>query len=360
MFCILAFIIFLILYPVLGFFSKDYRVLFRKSWSCVFKRITMQPCDINLGEEIKGKLLAKIIFTRPRLAKFLDKSFDFMALILVILSVWSLIYMLVAGVNLVVYDTCDPKSVESCALGGSSCGVNQKKLGFVEAVTERKLGEYISKPFTDFGEAVSLIPDRFKTWETDSYLPENPSYYKYQQDKGTAVEAVDPGCISCAKLFTNIKSSNFADNYNLAYILYPIPDSTTSSGTKFFNSQIIASYVESAKNVKLQGQNSISGDWQLLAKIWDKASEANSLQNQFNLQLDHNEAKEKLRELLKEIGYTPEQIEEISQKAESQETKDSLAKQRDLVENKIKTIKIPTIIFNGRRYTRVVEVENLK
>ena len=56
------FIIFLLLFPILGIFSKDYRILFRKSWECVFKKLTLKPCDINIGEEVKNKLLGKIVF----------------------------------------------------------------------------------------------------------------------------------------------------------------------------------------------------------------------------------------------------------------------------------------------------------
>jgi len=361
MLCILAFIIFLLLYPILGIFSKDYRQLFHRSFECVFKKVTFKPCDIDLGEEIKGKILGKIIFKYPKLAKLLNKTFDWLALGFVILSLWSLIYMVVAGVNLIVYDTCNPNNVESCALGGASCGVDQAKLTFADALEERRLREYITTPFTDFGEAVSLLPDRFRKWEAKDYLPDNPSYYSFDSDNPTAVEAVDPGCISCANLYANQKKSNFNDNYNLAYLLYPIPDENSESGTRFYNSMIIASYVEASKDFELENraENESSGDWQLLGKIWENADDADSLQEEFNFGLSQDEARQKLQDLLLEIGYTSEQVSQIADKAETDEIKDRLKNQAKIVEDEIRTIKIPTIIFGGRRYNRVLEVDDL-
>jgi hypothetical protein len=367
MLCIAAFIVFLLLYPILGIFSADYRYLFKKSWQCVFNRITLKPCDINLGEEIKGKLLGKIIFKYPKLAKFLDKSFDFVAFLLIVSSIWSLFYMVVAGVNLLVYDTCTPQNVEGCSLSGSSCGINQTKLTFKKALDERRLGEYAAQPFTDFGTAVSLIPDRLKTWKAEDYIGQNPSYYQFNQSNPIAVEAIDPGCISCARLFKNIKESKFYEKYNLTYLLYPIPDSTSSAGTRFYNSKFVASYVEATKKYDLYKEKPVEtnspktpGDWLLLQKIFENAESPDSLQNQFNLRLGHEEAKQKLQQLLKEIGYSDQTVAQIAKDAESEQTKQSLAEQKKIVDEEMRTIKIPTIIFDGRRYNRVLEVEKLK
>lgn len=359
MLCILAFIIFLILYPILGIFSADYRRLFKKSWECTFNRLTFKPCDINLGEEIKGKILGNIIFKHPRLGKFLDKSFDILALLFVIVSIWSLLYMVVAGVNLLVYDTCNPRDVESCALGAEGCGIDQQRLSLAQAFEERRLVEYVTTPFTDFFEAVSLIPNRFRTWNADDFLPEKVSFYEFNENNPTALEIIDPGCISCARLYQNIKQANFTSKHNLAYLLYPIPDPNTPTGTRFANSKIIARYVEAVKEFPLENQTT-SPDWQILSTVWENASDPNSLQNQFNLRFDQTEAEEKLQKILLDIGYTQTQVNEIAQRANSVEVEKRLENQRNIVENEIRTLRIPTIIFNGRRFDRVLEPEQLK
>lgn len=359
MLCILAFVIFLILYPILGIFSADYRRLFKKSWECTFNRLTFKPCDINLGEEIKGKMLGKVIFKYPKLGKFLDKSFDILALLFVVVSVWSLLYMVVAGVNLLVYDTCDPQNVESCSLGAEGCGIDQRRLTLAEAIEQRELVQYVTTPFTDFFEAVTLIPNRFRNWQADDFLPEKVSFYRFNENNPVALEIVDPGCISCARLYQNIREVGFAENYNLTYILYPIPDPNTTSQTRFANSMVIAKYVEATKEFSLPNQE-VPADWQILSTIWEDAANPNSLQNQFNLRFTQEEAEVKLQEILFEIGFSQETVLEISQRANSEVVAQRLDRQREIVEEEIRTLRIPTIIFNGRRFDRVLEVEELK
>lgn len=85
MLCILAFVIFLILFPILGFFP-EYRRYFRKSWACVFKKITLKPCDINLGEELKSKFISKLFNLNPSFAKFMDKTFAFWAFLFIFIN----------------------------------------------------------------------------------------------------------------------------------------------------------------------------------------------------------------------------------------------------------------------------------
>src|SRR4028118_1076824 len=142
MLCILAFVIFLFFFPILGFFPQ-YRRLFRRSWGCVFKKVTLKPCDINLGEELKTAFLGKLFFKFPLLAKFLDKTFSFWAALFVVINIWSLVYAISAATNLWVYDTCDPASGESCSLSGEACGVASNSLSFDEALKQQKLGQWV-------------------------------------------------------------------------------------------------------------------------------------------------------------------------------------------------------------------------
>ena len=67
-----------------------------------------------------------------------------------------------------------------------------------------------------------------------------------------------------------------------------------------------------------------------------------------------------MAELLTEIGFSVDQIREIEQKANSAEISQSLERQKDIVENRVRTIKIPTIMFGGRRYDRLLSPEQLK
>lgn len=359
MLCIAAFIVFLIL----GIFSAYYRRLAAKAWYCVGRRLTFRPCDINFSQEIKGKIIGKMILTKPRLAKFIGKWIDWIAFVFVVLTIWSLLSVLVGGLNLFVYDTCTPSAPESCSLGGESCGINTTELSITDAIRLNKLGEWVTQPFTSFADTVSRIPARFQTWNAADYVAPTGTYYlPFDSAKITAVEAIDPGCLYCKKLFGNIKTAGFEQTHNLTYLLYPIPDTTTPSGTKFKYSTQVASYIEATKMVPLSATGSkISADWQVLEYLFtDNAGKDENLQYRMNNVFTPEQMTSTLSKILLSIGYTPAEVEKIAQLASSPEVQTALAAQRTIVDNKMRTLKIPTIIFDGRRYDRVVDVDTLK
>ena len=357
MFCIAAFIVF----AVLGIFSASYRPLVKKAWHCVLRRVTFRPCDINFSEEIKGKLLGKLIFTHPRLARFLDRWIDWLAFIFVVLSIWSLLYVANAGLNLWVYDTCNPKSAESCSLSGEACGVEQERLGFVHAVQTGRTGEWLVGPAVRFSQTVSRIPDRLKTWDAKEYLSPTATFYRAEDPaKPYALEIIDPSCTFCKKLTNNVQLAGAFERTNVSYLLYPIPRAG-SGGYKFPQSYLMASYIEATKSVPLTGgDKSVSPDWQLLEQIFSKEiSGGLDLQTKFVMGFTAQQAEETLQSLLAKIGYVPEQISQISVLANSREIRDHLAIQKEIVEKKVRTIKIPTLLYGGRRFDRVVGVEKL-
>ncbi|GAB4143477.1 MAG: hypothetical protein OHK0017_00890 [Patescibacteria group bacterium] len=324
----------------------------------MIKKVTLKPCDISLGEEIKNKVLGKLIFKYPKLAKFIDKTANFWAFILVVLSVWSLIYAGLAGLNLWVYDTCTPETGESCSLSGEACGIASNTLTFEQAVETQKWGEYLTQPFTELNKTISRIPERFKNWEAKDYLTVKPTYYNsYDSNKSTAVEFIDPGCKYCKQLFLNIKEAKFENKYNLTYVVYPIPDKKTSSGYKFQSSYQIASYMEALKD--FPEKDGRSADWVLLEKIFTGSDEKGPLQDQFNFSYSGAEIPSKIEKIIAEMGYTTTEIEQIRSKANSDEVKSRLNRNKDIVEKELQTKRIPTIVFNGRRYDRVVDASKL-
>lgn len=339
MLCIAAFIIF----SILGIFSASYRKLAKKGWYCVARKLTFRPCDINFSEELKGKMLGKLIFTHPRLAKFLSRFANVLAFIFVALTIWSTLYVAQAGLNLWVYDTCTPTQAESCSLGGAACGIDS-----LTATDEFSLWNTIAR-----------IPERWKNWQPQDYLPPVPSYFGgFQKDKPTALEMIDPSCRFCKQLWHNIEESHFTDKYNLVYVLYPIKG--LGDEYKFPYSYLLASYLEAIKNIPLNTPASISPDWQLLQKLFATGPSGQSPQEVINASKDKQVVIDMIHQFLKEIGYTPEQIKTIDQGMASETVKTALEKQRDIVEKQIKTVKIPTILFGGRRFDRVVEPSGLR
>lgn len=357
MFCIAAFIVF----AILAIFSASFRPLASKAWHCTLRRVTFRPCDISFGEEMKGKLVGKLVFTHPRIARFLNRWIDWLSFVFVALSIWSLLYVANAGLNLWVYDTCDPGSAESCSLSGEACSIDQASLGFFLAIDENRIGEWAAGPFVRFGETVSRIPDRLKTWEVKEYLGPSATFYRsLDESKPYALEVIDPGCKFCRKLTKNMKEVGAMEKVNVSYLLYPI-QKTGTGGYKFPHSLLMASYIEATKHVPLtQGDTTIAPDWQLLGKIFAEP-EGNDvdLQTKFNIGMTKADAESTLKTLLQEIGYSPSEIGRIAALAASPEVQESLAAQRVIVEERIRTIKIPTLLFGGRRYDRVVSPEKL-
>ena len=354
MFCIAAFIIF----AILGIFSASYRSLAKRAWKCTLRKITFKPCDINFQEEAKAKLLGRFIITKPRLARFLDRWIGVFASIFVILSIWSLLVVLNSGLNLLVYDTCNPNNAESCSLAGEACGVASGKPGFWLSVKEGQIIPWAKDSVLTLGETITMIPNRFKEWNPNEFVYQFNTYYKpYDPNRPVALEIIDPSCKFCAKLFGNIKDTGFADRYNLTYLVYPIPDAKQKSGYRFPHSNMIASYLEAVKHFPLPMTNA-PADWQILEKIFSgKDSDNVDYQIKFNTMYTATEAEDVILLWLKDMEYSEEKISAIRQVAYSDEVKQNLARQKEIVEDQIKTIKIPTIMFDGRRYDRAVGPE---
>ena len=358
MFCIAAFIVF----AVLSIFSATYRPLAKAAWHCTWRRITFRPCDISFNEEMRAHLFRKLIFRAPRLTKFLDRWLDWISFVFVALSIWSVVYLANAGLNYWVYGTCDPRNVESCTLSGEACGVDQIKLGLVQAVREGRMGEWSAGPFVRFAEAISRVPDRLKTWNAEDFLAPTATFFAPKDTtKPYVLEIVDPGCTFCRKLTHNLWDAGVASRDNMSYLLYPIPK--PEGGYKFAHSLLVASVIEATKQVPLLPSDPAlpPPDWQLLELLFALPGEGETdLQSQLNLSFTEEQARAKLRELLGKVGFAPQSIERIMRLAASEEIQANLAEQKRIAEEDVRTIKIPTLIMNGRRYDRVVSVEKLK
>ena len=359
MFCIAAFIVLCIC----GAFSATYREPARKAWHCVLRRVTFRPCDINFSEEMKGKLIGKLILVHPRLARFLDRWIDWFAWVFVALSVWSLAAVLLAGINFLVYDTCNPQHSEDCSLSGEACSINTYTPTFWESIRQGHALVWFGNEADTLRNTFGMLPARFRTWHPENYLSsDNSWYHPFDPTKPVALEIVDPGCHACASLFGNIKTAGFEDRYNLTYIAYPIPDAKSLFHYKFINSYLIATWLEAIKEVAPQRATSnIAPDWRLLERIYTGSDASGAKwQESFNLRYDPDQARAILAGFCRDFGYSEGQVEQIRQRASSEEVAGKLRAHKAVVEQKIRTVKIPTIFFGGRRYDRVVPVERLK
>jgi hypothetical protein len=357
MFCIVAFVVF----ALLGVFSARYRTIARKAWGCVLRRVTFKPCDISIQEEIKSRLMGRFIVTHPAIARYINRWSNIFAWIFVILSVWSLVIVFNSGLNLFVYGTCSVDNPESCSLGGEGCGVSSGKPGFWWSLKEGHILSWAVGEVVTVGETISRVPARLKKWDAVEYVSQSSTYYQpFDASKSVALEIIDPSCRFCAKLFATIKETSFADRYNLTYVVYPIPDMGQGNGYRFPHSYLIASYLEALKQNPLQ-DSLVPSDWMILEKIFmGKDKEGVPYQSLFNTVYSAAEAELHILAWIAGLGYSPNQVERIKDVASSAQVIESLARQKDIVEKEVRTIKIPTILFDGRRYDRAVGPDVLR
>ncbi|HEV7951363.1 MAG TPA: hypothetical protein VGP24_16500 [Glaciihabitans sp.] len=353
MFCIAAFIILLFM----GAVSAKYRRYLAQAWDCTLRRVTFRPCDTSFKQDIKDRMLAPLATRSPQLVRPAAVALEVVAVFLVLLTVWSGYEVVKSGLNLLVYGTCNKQNSESCSLGAEACSIGAITPSFLDSLREGDVIGAFGNEFSSLGETISAIPSRLQSWEAEDYLPENVTYLReYSADKPTAVEAIDPGCVFCRQLFANITEAGFDDRYNLAYIAAPI----ASDGVyKFPNSLLVTQYLEALRLHPLDGAET-PVDWQVLERIYTGVNEKGT---SYQSVINGREAPvvvELLYGWLSEFGLTAEHISVVASAAESPEVAQIIAANQALVQEKIHTVKIPTLIFDGRRHDGLVSVENLR
>jgi hypothetical protein len=352
MFCIAAFLVLL----GMGAVSARYRRYLRAAWSCAVRRVTFRACDTTFKQDIKDHLLAPIAVRSPGMVRPASVALEVLAVLVILTTVWSGYTVVKSGLNLYVYGTCNKSDSASCSLGAEACSIPDETPGFVESLVRLDVIGAFGNEFASIGETLSALPARFRDWRAEDYLPANASYLGgYNPSQETAVEVIDPGCSFCRQLFANIREAGFDDEYNLTYIAYPIAG---VDGFKFPHSLLVTQYLEALK-LTPTADDQMPVDWQLLERIYTGENDKGvPWQSRIN-SMDHAEVVELLEGWLSEFGLSDAQIERIAIAAASDEVAEVIASNKDLVEVDIHTVKVPTIIFDGRRHDGVVSVDGL-
>jgi protein-disulfide isomerase len=116
MFCIIAFVIL----AILGIFSASNRALAKEALDCVFRRVTLRPCNTGFDEKMKAKILGSVITRSETAARLINKNFELLSwtffILMVASSVWALrgVYLFYVtgscnGLNQAAFCVFDPK-----------------------------------------------------------------------------------------------------------------------------------------------------------------------------------------------------------------------------------------------------------
>lgn len=352
MFCIAAFIIL----AVLAVFSAKYRRSLAKSWACTSRRLTLRPCDTGFREDAKSRLLAPIAVRHPALVLPAGIALDVLSWLLILTTVWSLYTATKAGANLVAYGTCSPQNAASCSLGAEACSIDSGQPEFWESVGTGDVVGAFAREFGEFGAAFAAIPARLRVWDADEFVPADATWLTaYDADKPTAIEILDPGCSVCRQLFRNMLESGFDRTHNVTYLAFPIPN--PDGGTKFPNSTLVASVLQAVRLTPALAERAV--DWAILTRIFTGEIGGAPAQEVLN-EADRAHAEAILAGWLAEAGADAEQVAAVMALAESPEVADALAATASVVRDDIDTVKIPTLITDGRRHDGLVGVDQLR
>jgi len=108
--CIVA----LVVFSFLSIVSARYRPLAKDAFKCVYRMMTLRPCDVQLETKIKTKITSKLMII-PSLARFFYRYFKPISWAFTIGFFASLAYSAYGIYNLLAIGRCDPNS-SSCEI----------------------------------------------------------------------------------------------------------------------------------------------------------------------------------------------------------------------------------------------------
>lgn len=124
MVCIAAFIILIVIGIFVAFISifkrdlgKRYLKVLKKSWHCFTRHLTFRKCDTSFQDDVKTALLKKVVLKNPKAVKPLSVTIEVASILIVIITAWSLVEGIKAGLALWALGTCNVSHPASCALG---------------------------------------------------------------------------------------------------------------------------------------------------------------------------------------------------------------------------------------------------
>lgn len=347
MVCIAAFIVLCLVGIFVAFLSifrrdigRKYWAVFKKAWGCVGKKVRFQKCETNFKDDVKNTLLSKVVLKHPRWVKPLGVAIEVSAVLIVLITIWSLVEAIKALLALWVFGTCNVSQPASCALGAEICGI--------DAEAPSNPLEWTGRWFSEWGEIFVNIPDRFHSWKAEDYLIEPYTFVEeYHDGKPLALDVFDPGCVICMQSYRNQKSSDFFTEYNVVPMIYVIelPDGTP----KFANSDIIAQYFYAA-NVAETDYSS-----QIIDRLFTGRDENNMNYQAVFAALSADEAEKMLQSWLKDFGASAKEVQQIADLTTSAEVTQILASVKTTVEDKLHAKGIPLMLYDGRKHNGLFE-----
>jgi protein-disulfide isomerase len=103
MICIIA----LVVFSILGIFSVKYRQLAAKAFDCVFRRLTLRPCQSGLDRQVKTSVISFFSKKNVKIARLVAKHFEGLSWFFTILMILSIFFSARGIYFYVIYGNCN-------------------------------------------------------------------------------------------------------------------------------------------------------------------------------------------------------------------------------------------------------------
>lgn len=126
MICIIA----LFVFAVLGIFSVRYRQLAKEAFDCVFRRVTLRPCNTGFDQKMKMGIVSRVFKHSQKLSGFVYKRFELLSWFFTLLLFVSLGYSAYGLYNLYAFGNCNgPNSSDFCIFNPTAAGCGEPTCG---------------------------------------------------------------------------------------------------------------------------------------------------------------------------------------------------------------------------------------
>jgi hypothetical protein len=119
----------LIIFSILGIFSASHRKLAREAFDCVFRRVTLRPCDTGFHLKVKAKVLGPILPRFPKLARLISLHFEKLAWVFMVLMTVSTFYTFKGVYNFWAWGDCNGQFATGGFCAFDPTGDNSKITG---------------------------------------------------------------------------------------------------------------------------------------------------------------------------------------------------------------------------------------
>ncbi len=110
--CLIA----LVVLAILSIFSLKYRILAKEAFDCVFRRITLRPCQTGFNQKLKTAISSWFLRKSEKIGGFVFRRFEILSWIFVIVFSITTFYVGRSIYFYAKYGSCNPQEPQNCVI----------------------------------------------------------------------------------------------------------------------------------------------------------------------------------------------------------------------------------------------------